>query len=294
VALQISVGIPSYNEGMSLVNLIKKISYEKLPSNTKLLEVIVSDDSDDGTPKMLARLADSKIVRLFHHDERRGVSAAWNEILAESKGDVIVLIDADTIPLDDFLAKISSKLRESRAGLVAANSSPLPPKSFFARASFFVGVWLQEVRRSFAANSFTVIGRGLAIKKEVAKRIILPTNLLAPDLYVSCRVKELGFEIQYAEDAIIYFKPTTTARDFASQVIRAFLGHRQLKLYSGRTLQMVPLTDLLAKAIHIAKRYPVHALATVLAYMLFPFSLLRVIDGASNSLWDVPKSSKFQ
>jgi len=292
--LQISVGIPSYNEGTSLVNLIEKILSEKLPSDMELLEVIVSDDSDDGTPKMLARFAGNKILKLFHHEGRRGVSAAWNEILAESKGDLIVLIDADTIPSDEFLAEISSKTIGSGAGLVAANSSPLAPKSFFARASFFVGLWLQEVRRSFGANPFTVIGRGLAIKREVAKKIVLPTNLLSPDLYVSCRVKELGYEIQYAEDAVVYFKPTTSARDFASQVIRAFLGHRQLNDYSKRTLQKVPFMDLIIKAIHIARRYPVHALATVLAYMLFPFSLLRVIRGASNYLWDVPKSSKFQ
>jgi len=292
--LQISVGIPSYNEGTSLVDLIEKILSVKLPSDMKLLEVIVSDDSDDGTPQMLASFADNKTVRLFHHDKRRGVSVAWNEILTESKGDVVVLIDADTIPSDDFLAKISSKTIESRVGLVAANSSPLAPKSFFARASFFVGLWLQEVRRSFRANSFTVIGRGLALKKEVAEKIVLPTRLLSPDLYISCRVKELGYEIQYAEDAIIYFKSTTSARDFASQVIRAFLGHRQLNGYSKRTLQRVPLADLITKAIHIARRYPVHALATILAYMLFPFSLPRVIRGASNYLWDVPKSSKFQ
>ena len=292
--MQISVGIPSYNEGKSLVNLIEKILSAKLPSNMKLLQVIVSDDSNDGTPRMLAKFAGNKILKLSHHDARRGVSAAWNEILAESKGDIIVLIDADTIPSDDFLAKISSKTIESGAGLVAANSSPMAPKSFFARPSFFVGLWLQEVRRSFGANRFTVIGRGLAIKREVAKKIVLPTNLLSPDLYMSCRVKELGYEIRYAEDAIIYFRPTTSARDFASQVIRAFLGHRQLNDYSKRTLQNVPFTNLITKAIHIARRYPVHALATVLVYMLFPLSLPRVISGASNHLWDVPKSSKFQ
>jgi len=292
--LQISVGIPSYNEGTSLVNLIEKVLSARLPSNIKLIEVIVSDDSNDGTPKMLTRFAGNKTVRLLQHNKRRGVSAAWNEILAESKGDLIVLIDADTIPSDDFLAKISSKLIESGAGLVAANSSPLDPKSFFARASFFVGIWLQEVRRSFGANRFTVIGRGLAIKREIAKKIVMPTELLAPDLYIACRVKELGYGIQYAEDAIVYFRPTTSVRDFASQVIRAFLGHRQLNGYSEETLQRVPFKDLITKAIRVARRYPIHAVATVLAYTLMPFSLPKVIRGASNYLWDIPKSSKLQ
>jgi len=292
--LQISVGIPSYNEGTSLVNLIDKILSAKLPSGIRLLEVIVSDDSDDGTHLMLARFATNKTVRLFHHDGRRGVSAAWNEILAESKGDIIVLIDADTIPSDDFLAKISSKAIESKTGLVAANSAPMTPISFFAKASFFVGLWLQEVRRSFETNPFTVIGRGLALKREVAKKIILPTGLLSPDLYISCRVKELGYGIQYAEDAVVYFRPTTSARDFASQVIRAYVGHRQLYRYSRITLQRVPFRDLITKALGIARRYPIDALATALAYMLLPFSLPRVIGGASNYLWDASKSSKLK
>ena len=292
--MQISVGIPSYNEGTSLVNLIEKILSAKLPPSVKLLEVIVSDDSNDGTASMLTRFAGNKAIRLFHHDKRRGVSAAWNEILAESKGDIIILVDADTIPSDDFLAKISSKSIESEAGLIAANSAPMTPKSFFARASFFVGLWLQEVRRSFGANPFTVIGRGLALKREVAKKVVLPTGLLSPDLYISCRVKELGYEIQYAEDAVVHFKPTTSARDFASQVIRAYIGHRQLNGYSETTLQKVPFKDLTKRAIGIAKHYPLHALATALAYILLPFSLPRVIKGASNHLWDVPKSSKLK
>ena len=292
--MQISVGIPSYNEGTSLVNLIENVLFAKLPPTVRLIEVIVSDDSNDRTLKLLTRFADNKTVRIFHHDQRRGVSAAWNEILTESKGDLIVLIDADTIPSDDFLAKISSKSIESDAGLIAANSFPLNPKSFFAKASFFVGLWLQEVRRSFGTNPFTVIGRGLAIKRETAKKIVLPAKLLAPDLYISCRVKELGYEIQYAEEAVVYFKPTTSARDFASQVIRAFLGHRQLKNYSKTTLQKVSFRNLMTKTIRIARHYPVPALATILACILLPFWLPTVIRGASNYRWDIPKTSKFQ
>lgn len=293
--MQISVGIPSYNEGASLVNLIERALSAKLPSSMNLLEIIVSDDSDDETPKMLSRFAGNKIVKVLHHEKRRGVSSAWNEVLAETTGDIIVLIDADTIPSENFLAVLASRLVSSKnIGLVAANSSPLNPQSFFAKASFFVGLWLQEVRKSFMANAFTVIGRGLALRREVAKKMILPTELLAPDLYISCRVKELGYEIEYAEDAIVYFKPTTSARDFALQVIRAFVGHRQLNVYSERTLQKVSFIDLITKAFHIAKNYPIHAIATALAYMLLPFSLPRAIRKASNYLWDISKSSKLK
>ena len=293
--MEISIGIPSYNEGASLGNLVEKIYSQKLPSNMKLIEVIVSDASSDGTEKKLGEMAKKYgSLRVLHHEERRGVSAAWNEILGECRGDVIILVDADTIPSDTLLYSLSSKIEPSKIGLVAANSSPLEPGTFFGRASYFVGVWLQEIRRSFNANQFTVIGRGLAVRREVAKQIVLPTDLLAPDLYVSCRVKELGYEILYAEDAIIHFKPTETVRDFASQVVRASLGHKQLNGYSQMSLQKVGMLNQVAKALHVAKEYPIHAIATCIAYALLPFILPRVMKGASTHLWEVPKTSKLR
>jgi glycosyltransferase involved in cell wall biosynthesis len=291
--LEISVGIPSYNEGASLPFLISRILSQKLPSNIRLREVIISDDSDDETAKLLEEFSKNEIVKVLHHQERRGVSAAWNEILTEALGEIIVLVDADTIPSPDLLASLSSKI-SSDVGLVAANSSPLPPKSFFARASFFVGRWLQEIRRSFEANQFTVIGRALAIRSDIAKKITLPKDLLAPDLYISCRVRELGYDIAYAEDAIVHFKPTESVKDFASQVVRASLGHKQLKEYSRTTLRKVSFPVQIAKALKVARNYPLCALATVMAYILLPFTLPRVLRGASNYLWEVPETSKFK
>lgn len=294
--LEISVGIPSYNEGASILNLIATLNSETLAPNMKLLEVLVTDDSHDGTERKLEELATKyNSLRILHHQERRGVSAAWNEILREARGDVIVLVDADVIPSNTLLSTLSSKIFSSPGiGLVAANSSPLQPATFFGRASYFVGVWLQEVRRSFHANQFTVIGRGLALRSEVAKKVVLPTDLLSPDLYLGCRVKELGFEIAYAEDAIVHFKPTESVRDFASQVVRASLGHKQLNGYSQTTLQKVSMLNQMAKALYVAKEHPIHAIATGIAYALLPFNLPRVIKGASSHLWEVPQTSKLR
>lgn len=292
--MDISVGIPSYNEGASLPGLIAGILSQNLSPNMHLLEVLVSDDSNDGTPELLEEVAkNSASIKLLHHQERRGVSVAWNEILTEARGHIIVLVDADTIPSPDLLASLSSKI-SSNVGLVGANSSPLTPKSFFAKASFFVGKWLQEIRRSFEANHFTVIGRGLAIRSEVAKKTTLPKDLLAPDLYIACRTKELGYDIAYAEDAMINFKPTESISDFASQVVRAFLGHRQLKKYSGTTLKKISIPSQIAKAFKVARNYPLCAMATAVAYALLPFTLPRVLRGASNYLWEVPETSKLK
>lgn len=293
--MEISVGIPSYNEGAALPFLISRILSQKLPANIKLREVIISDDSNDETPKMLEEFSKTEMVKVLHHQQRRGVSTAWNEILSTAQGDVIALIDADVMPSENLLALLCSEiLAYTRIGLVAANSSPLPPKSFFAKASFFIGKWLQEIRRSFEANQFTVIGRALAIRGDIAKKIVLPKDLLAPDLYISCRVRELGYDIAYAEDAIVHFKPTESVRDFASQVVRASLGHRQVKEYSKTALRKVSFASQVVKALKVARNYPLCALATAIAYILLPFTLPRVLRGASNYLWEVPETSKFR
>src|ERR671911_86538 len=96
---QISIGIISYNEEKNILNLLNSIKCQYL-GKFFIKEIIISDDSNDKTPFLIKDFIKKNpqlLIRLFHHNERRGAYAGWNEIFKETTGEYLVLYDADVI-----------------------------------------------------------------------------------------------------------------------------------------------------------------------------------------------------
>src|SRR5207244_8218061 len=116
---RITVGIPAYNEERNIVNLLRSLEGQW----PLITEVIVSDSSSDRTTALVRDFArrSSLGITLLHHRIRKGAAEAWNEILHQATGDVIMLYDADTIPHPSCTEKLESRVFES-VPLSASNS----------------------------------------------------------------------------------------------------------------------------------------------------------------------------
>ena len=322
---RVTVGIPSYNEEMNISNLLKSIielnkldnqpepknndhSYEKKEysnSSTRednrmiaakdftISEIIISDDSSDNTYRLVEALAaenPSLNIKLLHHENRRGVPAAWNEIFEEAIGEIIVLYDADIIISNSTTANLVQSINDG-IGLCASNSQPLVLKeSAVSRASVFIAEWLRWVRKS-GLSQYTVMGRALSILSQVAKRITIPEGVIALDLYLQCKVVELGFKVVYNDQALVYFRPPDNMKDFSSQIIRATNGHKQIRhLLTGRYIGL-PLRNRLVASVKSIVHDPKGVICLIYCYSLLPF-YGRNLTATDSSKWDIAKSTK--
>jgi glycosyltransferase involved in cell wall biosynthesis len=231
---RITFGIPSYNEEVNISNILHLIiglnresqsrnrnssghgngEIDKKRSENKglnfkeefiIAEIIISDDSSDNTCRIVEAISAENLsvnIKLLHHNTRRGVSSAWNEIFKIATGDIIVLYDADIIIDRNTTANLVESI-DNGIGLCASNSTPLLlEKSRISRASKFVAEWLSRVRNN-GLSQYTVMGRALSISSHVAKSITIPENVIALDLYLQCKVLELGFKVVYNEQALV-------------------------------------------------------------------------------------------
>src|SRR3990167_5680232 len=95
--INLSVGIPAYNEEANIANLLKSILSQK-KDNFNLLEIIaVSDCSNDDTMKIISKFSDKRL-RKFENKMRIGQAATQNKIIDLFKGDILVILESDTIP----------------------------------------------------------------------------------------------------------------------------------------------------------------------------------------------------
>jgi glycosyltransferase involved in cell wall biosynthesis len=248
----ITVGIPSYNERQNIVNLLRAIEEQQTP----IFEVLISDDSSDNTPSLVRNFAQHSLldIQLFHHDTRRGAAAAWNEILQRAAGDIIVLYDADTVPHPSCTEQLTLHI-QGNVGICASNSQPVQAAGIAGRASVFISKWLRSVRLA-RLSQYTVMGRALAINSSDAKKIEIPTNIIAIDLYMQCKVLEMGRDVFYNDGAIVYFKPANNIHDLASQVIRAVNGHKQIEEYVSSCGICLPRRVAIAHAVKNAAKDP--------------------------------------
>lgn len=288
--MQITIGIPSYNEQLSIANLLKALEMQ-VADGHKINEVIVSDDSMDDTPHIVNDFArNSKMnITLIHHNKRRGAAGAWNEIFDIAHGEVIVLYDADVIPDKSATSILASGIND-KVTLCAANPSPIRQKGIAAKASTFNSSWLRRVRNA-GLSQYTVMGRALSIRTDIAKKISVP-DIIAIDLYLQCKVLELGYSINYCDDAVVWFKPANTMLDFASQVARAVRGHEEIKDYVKKFNISLPLSTLLKEAMKESLSDPAGMFALALSYAAFPIYRIKVGDKTGQATWHVADSTK--
>ncbi len=91
----VSVIIPAYNEAATIADLIERVRKAPLMMSREL--VVVDDASRDGTREVLSRLAAEghDDVRVLFHETNRGKGAAIRTGLAQARGEIVLIQDAD-------------------------------------------------------------------------------------------------------------------------------------------------------------------------------------------------------
>lgn len=288
---RVTIGIPSYNEEQNIINLLNSLITQS-SKDYFISEIIISDDSSDNTPELVENFAkeNSQVnINLIHHHTRRGAAEAWNEIFHRATGDIIVLYDADIV-IDKYATPQLVSVLKKATVLCASNPQPVQIKGIAGRASSFIAYWLRSVRRQ-GLSQYTVMGRALSVTTEVAKKIIIPRDIISIDLYLQCKILEFGLEIVYNDNALVYFLPPNKVFDFASQVIRAAIGHKQLHAYYSRFRSDLPLKIAIMEAVRNCIRDPLGAFSLIICYVTLPYYKLKVKEVGS-AKWHTAASTK--
>jgi glycosyltransferase involved in cell wall biosynthesis len=89
--MKISVIIPVYNESKTILEILRRVEAQGLASEI----LVVDDGSTDGTRQILDSLPNNEVIRSIYHDRNQGKGAAIRTGIQESKGDILIIQDAD-------------------------------------------------------------------------------------------------------------------------------------------------------------------------------------------------------
>jgi cellulose synthase/poly-beta-1,6-N-acetylglucosamine synthase-like glycosyltransferase/peptidoglycan/xylan/chitin deacetylase (PgdA/CDA1 family)/spore germination protein YaaH len=224
----VSVLIPCFNEEKVIVSSAQRI----LQSDWVNIEVLILDDgSTDNTAGEVRRaFADDPRVRLLSF-ENGGKARALNRGLAETKGAIIVALDADTLFPKETIGLLARWFADPRIGAVAGNALVGNRLNIITRWQALEYVTAQNLERRAldALGAVTVVPGAVGAWRREALEALggYPADTLAEDQDLTIAVQRAGWRVDFDPDARAYTEAPDTVSGLLKQRFRWSFGTLQ-------------------------------------------------------------------
>ena len=232
----VSVIVPAYNEAANIAATVRSL----VDSDYPRLEVIVVDDgSTDGTADIVRRLR-LPGVRVVRQDNA-GKPAALNTGIRHARGELLVLVDGDTVFEPDAVGLLVQPLRDGRVGAVSGNTKVANRRGLLGQwqhLEYVVGFNLDRRLFDVARCMPTVPGAIGAFRRAALSDVGgVSEQTLAEDTDLTMAVIRAGWRVVYAPDAVAWTEAPGSLRQLWRQRYRWCYGTMQAMWKHRRALR---------------------------------------------------------
>lgn len=217
----ISVIIPAYNEEKYITKCLDSIIFQDIPKEN--LEILVIDGMSEDRTREIVKEYEKKysFIKLLDNPKKYTPNAL-NIGIKQSKGDIIIRMDAHAGYQKDYVSKCLNYLEKYKADNVGGIIKTLPAdntlraKAIALCLSHFFGTGGARFRTGTLEVSEADTVFGGCYKKEVFKKIGLFNENLKRTQYLelNLRLKKSGGKIILAPDIVSYYYPKSNFKDF--------------------------------------------------------------------------------
>ena len=294
--LTISIGIPAYNEEANIRNLIDSILSQVVSLGELKEIIIVSDGSTDKTVMLASYFSDGRIV-VVENKERAGKMVRQNQIFNRAVGDVLIMFDADVIPVGTAFIDtlVAPFLANPNLGLLAADTISAKPNSFFESVIAQSHLFKTELYRKIN-NGDTIYlchGRCRLFSRALYKELVWP-NKYSEDAFSYLYCKQKGFGFAYVDDAKVVFRSPGNLNDHLRQSQRFVSGLSNYQEYFEKNVvtsaYQIPKGVFIKTFLKFLMRHPIEMTYYCLL-MIYIHSIAKK-GQFEPALWEISESSK--
>lgn len=221
----VSIIIPVYNEEKVIertIDSVLKIHY----TNSEV--IVVDNGSNDKSLEILEKYK-NKIKILS--ELKKGKANAVNRGIKSSKGEILVVMDADTVVKPDSIFNIVQPFENNpNLGAVTGNIKIANPTNIHTKIQVLEYALASQISKAALASqsAVTIVSGAFGAFRRSAvlenNQSIFSNDTLTEDLDASISILKRGYTTTFASDAIAYTEAPTSIRDLIIQRTRWYRG----------------------------------------------------------------------
>ncbi|MEA2660927.1 MAG: hypothetical protein QOH08_499 [Chloroflexota bacterium] len=226
-ARSIAIGVMAHNEGRNVGRLLDRLRSVEIAGADIRIIVVASGCTDDTVAVAERAAAADARVTVVVDPERRGKAVAINQFIAAAPdAELLVMESADTLPEPGTIAALVARFADPRVGMVGAHPMPEDDESTFVG---FANQLLWRLHHAVASRS-PKQGELVAWRNVIGS---LPPDSAVDEAYLEQLLRQRGYALAYAPEAIVRNRGADTVRAFVLQRRRIHAGHRALAADKG-------------------------------------------------------------
>ncbi|VVB70263.1 Glycosyltransferase AglI [uncultured archaeon] len=200
----VSIIMPCYNDGKYSVEAIGEL----LKATYKKIEIIVINDGSTDDSLQLLKQIKNKRVKVLNNQINLGKAASLNKGIKQSKGELILVIDGDTIvektAIENAVKLISNEKIGAVVGIVRVkNNDKILEKIQEVEYLVNFGFWSKALGNK--DSIFITPGPFALYKKKILRQVnYFDKNNITEDMDVGIKIRKLGYNIIRSEKSIVY------------------------------------------------------------------------------------------
>ena len=315
----IQVIVPAHNEEIIIGRILNNLTSQIIPTSAKLTIDVISNGTTDNTELKVKKAQEELKFKIekgilpkeveirFFSIEKASKSAAVNYGKVHAVSDILINVDADTLPTSNSLSKIYALMRHY-PDCMAASIMPKRAKNNKGSATLHN---FQDYYDSFTRENGAILGKFYAYRNGVLEDI--PENIMSDDTWLEFTCldrygqKSVRFLGQSQDtDVAIEYSSTTKMTEYLFQLLRWESSFQHLmKIYPHleKACKMANRVEQPEKAIDVIKymkdKYPQIPIIDKLGmyYLLRTIRKITTIEAVSEKFgnrtnWVSPKSDR--
>jgi cellulose synthase/poly-beta-1,6-N-acetylglucosamine synthase-like glycosyltransferase len=222
----LTVLIPAYNEEKVLKRTLESVLEASYPDK----EIIVIDDGSQDQTFRIAQNFITKGVKVIHRPNG-GKATALNHGLLFARGEIIVIVDADSQICKNTLVELVKAFRDPEVAAVAGNIKVLNRERLLNKCQALEYIASININRRAmdVFGSVTVVPGALgAYRREaLVGGGVYDPDTLVEDFDVTIKALKSGKIVQASTSAISYTEAPQTVKDLYKQRMRWYRGNFQ-------------------------------------------------------------------
>jgi len=271
---RVSIIVPSYNEGKNIKNTLERLIDLEYPKD-KLEIIVVDDGSKDNTYEIAKEYEEKYNFIKVYKKENGGKSSALNYGIRRSSGEIIVTLDADSIPEKDSLIKMLKYMYYYNADIVVPAIQTINTKKLIEKYQYidysihnFSRMVIDKMNSIFIAS-----GPFSVFKRSVFEKIgLFDEKNISEDMEIALRAQKNNFKIKFCPEVIIKTVPPDNFKSLLKQRVRWVLGFID-NYMKYRDIENIYLREIVFGI-------------SIILYVLLPLSFLIILYMYGKQLYD--------